>query len=100
VPLVLSEEKTSTWRLSDDKDLAEFNILEFINVGDGKSFTFAEIIEITEKKFRALTPEDKEGHEDFKSKKEMYETYEKYYHQKVDAETLVKIIRFRLLGKF
>ena len=46
---------------------------------------------------KELTKEDWEGHEKFKSDKEMYKTYSKYYGFEATPETNVKIIKFKLL---
>ncbi|OGY09033.1 MAG: hypothetical protein A2782_00915 [Candidatus Blackburnbacteria bacterium RIFCSPHIGHO2_01_FULL_43_15b] len=43
-----------------------------------------------------LTPQDKEGHGQFKSDEGMHETYRRYYNQPVDSHTPLKIIRFML----
>jgi hypothetical protein len=41
VPLILSGEKTSTWRLFDDKDLQVGDELEFINKNTNTTFASA-----------------------------------------------------------
>lgn len=97
VPLVLFGEKTSTWRMFDDKDLRIKDKLDFLDSEDGKNFAKAEIIEIKEKKLREILEQDFEGHEKFKNEEEMFETYKKYYGDKVTLNTVVKIIKFKLL---
>lgn len=94
VPLVLSGEKTSTWRLFDDKDLTVGDQIELREFGKSDSFALATIIKIVEKAFKDLTDEDMAGHETFSDDKEMYEKYEMYYKKKVGPETIVKIIWF------
>jgi hypothetical protein len=96
VPLVLSGEKDSTWRLFDDKDLSvgdEIELRVFVTL---QPFGQATIIEVIEKPMGELTAEDKVGHETYASDEEMYATYSGYYKQPVTAETPVKVIRFKL----
>lgn len=97
MPLVLSGEKTSTWRLFDDKNISvgdKVNLQEFVT---NRSFGDAAIVEVVEKSFGDLTADDKKGHESFKTDEEMYQTYSKYYKTRVNENTLLKIIRFRLI---
>lgn len=96
VPLVLSGEKTSTWRLFDDKALSAGDNIELYEFGKEMPFGIARIIKVIEKPFKELTATDKEGHERFSSDKEMYGTYSEYYKSKVDPNTIVKIIWFKL----
>lgn len=100
VPLVLSGEKNSTWRLFDDKDLSIGDTIvlkEFVTL---RHFANAKITKVIEKPFKDLSTEDKLGHEAFESDDEMYKTYSKYYKTDVGPPTIVKIIWFDLLQKF
>lgn len=96
VPLVLSGEKTITWKFWDDKNLSKGDLVDFLESKTERHFVTAELTEVLKKPMGKLTKEDKEGHEKFKSEKEMYETYSKYYKQNVNPETIVKIIKFEL----
>ncbi len=97
IPLVLSGEKVSTWRLFDDKELTQGDILDFINKETLAHFATAQIIKVIEKPLGELTGKDKKGHEKFESDEEMYQTYTKYYNRLVDAATPVKLIWFQIL---
>lgn len=97
VPLVLSGEKNNTWRLFDDKDIQEGDELNFIITETKEEFAKAKVLDTTVKPFKDLTQGDWEGHEKFSSNEEMYETYSGYYSTQVDENTLVKIIRFKLI---
>ncbi len=97
VPLVLSGKKVSTWRLWDEKALAENDVLDFLEFGKTTPFASGVITKTLEKPLGDLTEEDKKGHEQFRSDQEMYETYEKYYGRSVDKDTVVKIIWFKLI---
>lgn len=93
--MILRGEKTSTWRLFDDKDLQIGDEITCINKKTGKTFGTAKITSAYEKTFKTLTKEDIKGHEGFASKKEMYETYRSYYpDKKVGPETELKVLHF------
>lgn len=97
VPLVLSGQKTSTWRLFDDKNLSVGDKVELLVFVTKELFGKAIITEVITKPFRNLSEADKDGHEGFANDKEMYATYSKYYDCKVDGDTELKIIRFELV---
>ncbi|MCX6810440.1 MAG: ASCH domain-containing protein [Candidatus Berkelbacteria bacterium] len=97
VPLILSGEKTSTWRLFDDKDLSVGDKVEFINSETGDNFADVKIISVGEKTFADITEADFETHETYSSKDEMLKTYRGYYGEIVDKNTKVKIIKFKLI---
>lgn len=99
VPLVLSGEKTATWRLFDDKDLSIGDVVDFLEYGTNRRFAVAKITKISEKKFGELDDTDWEGHEKFNSSDEMYATFSLYYNQPVEPDSVVKMIEFELVGK-
>jgi hypothetical protein len=92
---ILSGEKTSTWRLFDDKDLQIDDELEFLNKETGESIGNAKITNLIVKTLGALTEEDWTGHERYSSEEEMYQTYRQYYGDKVTPESELKIIDFK-----
>ncbi len=94
---VMAGRKTVTWRLFDDKDLKVGDDISLLVWEDGKEFAKGKITETREKKLSEITQQDFEGHEKFSSSEEMLETYQKYYGEKVDWNTIVKIIKFKLL---
>jgi len=98
VEQILSGEKTSTWRLFDDKNLQEGDELTFINKENDKAFGKAVITSLRTKTLGNISEEDWEGHERFASEDAMYEAYRKYYGDRVDADTEVKIISFQFRG--
>ena len=99
VPLVLSGEKTSTWRLFDDKNISVGDKIELREFGKDTSFASAKVIKVIEKPFKGLTAADKAGHEPFVNPEEMYTTFSGYYDRPVGPNTLVKIIWFANLKK-
>jgi hypothetical protein len=97
VPLVLSGEKTSTWRLFDDKDLQVGDTIILINKVTGENFSKAEIVKVEEKALGHIVDEDFDGHEKFESTEAMFEAYRTYYGDRVTPETIVKMIDFKLI---
>lgn len=97
VPMVLSGEKTSTWRLFDDKDLQVGDELSFVDKKTGNEFATAKIISVREKPLGKIDDSDFTCHEKFANKEEMIETYKKYYGDSVNDNTIVKMIEFRVL---
>ncbi len=97
VPLVLSGEKTSTWRMFDDKDLAVGDELSFINRATSKEFAKARITAVEMKTFGKIDAADLVGHERYTSRDEMIAVYRSYYGDQVDEETPVKMIDFELV---
>lgn len=97
VSLILSGKKTSTWRLWDDKDLTTGDIVEFADSKTREVFTKAELIKVVEKPFKELTEEEKLGHEKYTNEKELFKTFEVYYHKPVNENTLFKIVQFKLI---
>ena len=95
--LIIDGNKTTTWRLFDDKNLSVGDCISFRISETGEEFLQIEILSTNEVKFNELTQSDWEGHEKYDSEKKMYETFEKYYNRTVDGNTLVKIIKFRSL---
>jgi len=94
VDKILAGEKTSTWRLFDDKDLKNGDELIFVNKDTGHQFGTAIITSLKVKRLGFLVDEDWVGHEKFSSEEEMYETYKKYYGDRVDENSEVKIVTF------
>jgi hypothetical protein len=68
--------------------------LVFINKGTGEQFGSAVITSLHTKTLGTLTDADWEGHERFVSEGEMYATYRKYYGDKVNEQSEVKILKF------
>lgn len=97
VPLVLSGEKYSTWRLWDDKELSQDDIVQLVNSNDKTVFATAKVTKVIEKTMGKLTIEDKEGHETFDTDQEMYDTYSHYYGKTITTSSPVKILWFRLV---
>jgi len=94
---IIAGRKIVTWRLFDDKDLKVGDELELVDSESGEKFAEAEIVKVREKQLGKIEEKDFAGHEKFESKKEMLATYRSYYGDKVDWDTVMKIIDFKLL---
>ncbi|MFA5071609.1 MAG: ASCH domain-containing protein [Candidatus Pacearchaeota archaeon] len=103
--LILTGEKTSTWRIDEPVPIKRTSDTEGIKVGDKlslvnknqKEFAKAITIKVNHIIFGKLTKSDLEGHEKFKSKKEMYNKFSEYYKIKVNDKTKIVVIKFKLL---
>ncbi len=92
--LIRKGEKTTTWRLFDDKDLTTGDMVVFAVWETKQPFAEATLTSVREVEFGKLAEKDWEGHERFASEKEMYDKYSLYYNTDVGPETKVKIINF------
>ncbi len=94
--LILSGEKTTTWRLFDDKDLQVGDEVSFLVKETLEEFAKARLVEVKENIFGNLTVDDFDGHEKYASSEEMYKTFSEFYQRNVDKNSPVKIIKFEL----
>lgn len=93
---ILERVKTSTMRVFDDKDLQKGDELELVNSDSGEIFSRAIIREVVYKKLEDLDDVDLDGHEKWNNKDEMLESLKKYYGDKVNLDTMVKMVKFQL----
>lgn len=93
---ILSGEKDVTWRLFDEKNISVRDEVDLINWNTKEKFGEAIIINVREKKMGDLIESDFEGHEKFANREEMYNKSRVYYGNKIGADTMVKIFRFKL----
>lgn len=97
--LILSGEKTTTSRLFDDKNLSVGDRVEFLIWETSEKFIETVIMEVKETTLGKLAEEDLVGHEKFCSEGKMYKIYSTYYKREVDKNSLVKVIKFKILNK-
>lgn len=90
-------EKNNTWRLFDDKNLVAGDDISLVVKETLQEFAQAKIISISETTFTGLTEDDWDGHEKYEKQEEMYKDYSGYYGREVDKDTLVKIVKFKLI---
>ena len=79
--LILAGEKNTTWRLFDDKDLQQGDIVSLVIWETNEVFAKAKLTTVYTKELGKLEEVDWEGHERYSSDGEMYKTFEKYYQQ-------------------
>jgi hypothetical protein len=98
--LILTGQKTSTWRLYDDKDLSvddQIKIIDKVDPSNSKTWQVigeSKVTEVIEKKLGSIIEADMQGHEGFTSQDEMLKTYKSYYGDRVTLDTPVKILYF------
>ncbi len=97
VPKIISGEKTSTWRLFDDKDLMEGDGLIMLNKETGEEFAKGKITKIREKKLGELEDSDFDGHEKYKDQEDMLKHYRGYYGDRVTLDSIIKMVDFELI---
>jgi len=96
---ILNGNKTVTWRLFDDKNLQIDDELDFINFETGEHFAMAVVTETKEKKLGEIIDADYEySHYEKETQTEMLKHYKEIYGDKVDLDTIMKMIKFRLLS--
>jgi|GEM_PF-469443 pimeloyl-ACP methyl ester carboxylesterase/uncharacterized protein YqfB (UPF0267 family) len=95
VEKILEGSKAVTWRLFDDKDLRVGDRLEMVDSEDGTRFAEADIVALEEKPLGTVSDDDL-AENGYRDRDEVLEVNRKLYGERVTAETLVKIVRFRL----
>lgn len=95
--MILRGEKTTTWRLFDDKDLRVGDRLQFINSDTGEEFAQGDVHTVYQKTFSTLEPDDFQGHETYANDEEMYATFRGYHGDVVGPDTVVKIVRYHVI---
>jgi isopentenyl-diphosphate delta-isomerase len=94
VKLIESGEKTTTFRLFDDKDLEVGDTVDLFVDETGYQFGVMTIIEVIQKTLNALEESDWKGHERYGDEEEMYSQFQKFYGAEVGPATEIKIVRF------
>lgn len=101
--LIKCGNKTSTWRINDDKNISVNDEVKLIDKVDPKrpetwrAFGMARIEKVIEKRLGDITATDQEGHEKFNSAQDMLNTYKGYYDNNVTLSTPLKMIFFHYL---
>lgn len=96
---ILDGTKTVTWRLFDDKDLKIGDEIELIRWETGEVFGKATILDVAEKRLGDITDDDYE-YSNYKreNQSERLEHYREIYGDKVNVDTMVKMIKLKLLN--
>lgn len=95
---ILSEKKTTTLRLFDDKNLHRDNEIICLNAQTEKPFAKVKIKSVSVKMMGELSNADMKGHEKYQSIQEMCRVLSDYYDQLVDEKTEVKVVKFSLIA--
>ncbi|OGC45582.1 hypothetical protein A2V49_03735 [candidate division WWE3 bacterium RBG_19FT_COMBO_34_6] len=97
VKLIKNGSKTITWRLFDDKNIKKGDKLLFIQRPELIPFAKALVTDVKVKLIKDLNDQDKKGHEEVGSDKDICKTYSKYYKKQITSETQVKVIHFKIV---
>lgn len=101
--LIRSGQKTTTWRLFDDKDLSVDDRVVLIDKVDPHNkdtwvaFGEALLKEVDEKHLGDVGKDDYDGHNTYDSPEAMLKEFQGYYGDSVSFSTPVKIIHFEFL---
>jgi len=97
---IINGEKTSTWRINDDKDLSvddSFVVIDKVDPHDKqiwKGIGVATIQEVLHTRLKNLDYRQAEEYQQFESSEMMYAMYQKYYGEGVGPDTPVNVINF------
>lgn len=97
---VLKGDKTSTWRLYDDKNLTVNDRIVLIDKVDPQqaqtwqAIGSGRINKVVEKRVGDITPDDYEGHNPYDSQEALLADLRKHYGERVTRDTPVKMIHF------
>lgn len=92
IQTILEQEKITTPRMYDDKNLTVGDVVDFINAETNEKFATGKIIGIRETTFQEMIY-------DVAEVDEVYNQYEKYYQRKIDPKDVVKWIDFELIAQ-
>jgi ribonuclease HI len=99
VPSILDGTKYATWHINDNTNYNVDDLVNLINNENQQLFGYGLIKEVVIKHLGSLNNNDIDGHEQYADDNEMYETFRKYYGHSVDSESVVTIIKFKLVDK-
>ncbi len=91
---IIDGKKTSTFRLFDDKDLKEGDEIVFVNKETMQELVKGKITLLKIKTLGTLEENNFDGHREYESKEAMYEEFKKFYGERVNEDSEVKIIKF------
>lgn len=97
---IASGQKTSTWRMYDDKDISVNDEIQLIDKIDAHNRTtwrpigIATVNTVVQKRVGELTLEDMEDYEEHESMDRLLEVFRGYYGSDVTEQTPIKLIQF------
>jgi ribonuclease HI len=98
---IASGDKTSTWRIYDDKSLSVNDEVRLIDKVDPErpetwqAFGTAFIERVIEKRLADVTAQDMEGHEKYDSPQQIIDHFKTFYGNDVTDATPIKLISFK-----
>ncbi len=95
VPLVLSGDKTATWRCCNDKPFEPDRVIG-LRHHNGRWFGIARIGNVAVTMFATMTDELAAGHETYPTPATKIATFQGYYGSKVGPDTEVTVVQYEL----
>jgi ribonuclease HI len=95
---ILSGQKYTTWRV-DSENLAYGDTFSLVNSATNEIAATAEVNELSIKQIKNITETDMQGHEKFESTEQICDVLSARYQKKVNPETAIQIVKFKLLPK-
>lgn len=98
--LILSGEKTNTWRINDEKNISVDDTVGIIDKVDPKVPSTWQVIgighvnSVIQKRLNDVHSDDLGPGEEFESRQDMIKTFKKYYGPDINERTALKIINF------
>lgn len=99
IPKILDGSKTMTWRLFDDKDITVGDNIVCINGDTGVEVSTIRVTAVQVKTLGEVTAADFAGHETYQNREEMLSTYKAYYGERVNWNSLLKMIDFQVIDE-
>jgi hypothetical protein len=90
IQTILSQEKITTPRMFDDKNLVAGDIVDFVNTETGEKFASGKIIGVREMTFQEMVYDAVEVDE-------VYNQYKQYYRRDIKPKDIVKWIDFDII---
>lgn len=95
--MILSSQKNTTWRISNDKNISVWDVIECFDI-QKKNFATIQVTKVKNTTFWNLDEEDKDWHEKFETDEIMYATYQRYYNKEISPDTEVKVVKFEIIS--
>ncbi len=97
IPTILARDKTTTWRMFDDKELKDGDMVELLNADTKEKFADAQILEVKEKLVKNLEDADFDAAHNYGGIAGTIEHFKQYHGDKVDTDSAIKMITFKLV---
>lgn len=97
IPLILTGEKTATWRMNDDKDLTTGDEVIFVDASTDKEFAQVMLTDVKTTSIHEMTDDDRSGNIEFETKDKLLDFMRQAYGEDITMNSPLKIVRFKVL---